>query len=465
MTDNNSHSIKRWRRQAIKQFLLSLNIKSQKELADLCGIAPANICRILNGETLPGNKLGPKLCKGIRTKAEGLSYSETVDRVTNGLNCLWRKLAEIEGKKIYKVISEETVDLWKSMYKEELLYSTNWFSNDLGIGEFIDCNGTSIGLEPWLRLFENYGIKFDFNRLSIDKRIIEPRLPAYASALESGVQNNEYDLVKRNFAVSRYILCIFSYHQLVEDISKWLIGQSVEHCDWNTFFMASSSLTWFHTLSRRHSNNYLSSLRQARALQNLAWNRLNDVDSLKDIDIDVIAILSELNLRVPLRLYRVSEDEFSLADFDKLFTESEGMLLQGFEFNQSLDRRMKERFLMALHYQKALYYYLLGRYSYSERLFQGILQKAGLMGWDRLIAATNSWLAKIACCQGDNRSCLSILDEMSGDAGPSEQDTLTKRDAISYLIRAEVFEHLSQDYEARRLREIVARNYSFVRLW
>lgn len=165
------------------------------------------------------------------------------------------------------------------------------------------------------------------------------------------------------------------------------------------------------------------------------WNLIKTdnqyIQNLPPDEIDTLAILCELRLRIAIRLYEKQIQSLTVQEFDFLMKESEEMFHQPISLG-TLNPRLNMRYQIPLEYQSGIFMHHMANYTGSQKVFESISKSANLIGWIRVEEAAYSWLATLFYKMGDHEMCSKNLSKINAIYLPKR--TIIKEKLYSSII-------------------------------
>jgi hypothetical protein len=260
--------------------------------------------------------------------------------------------------------------------------------------------------------------------------------PQLRKVLHLAIEYGLYKEVKELFFEIRHLLQATGLTQDRIYLASWLRRLASERCDFGTMYLAISSLVWSYTSSGCHHDldkaselwECLSSfLAEMSDPQKNSQVRNNLIERLgKSLYAELIIDIYENGARLSVR--RKNFDD--VTHYVKTGKEEISFLAQ-MEF---ISPRLKERFDIAFSYHEGVASYIKGEYSKSQEIFDDIIYRSRLIGWNRVVKGAKSWLATLAMQCNEYDICEEILAEIL----ENESIQTNKRDGICHLIKAQL---------------------------
>ncbi len=423
----NRQQQKAWRDKVIAR----LGFKDMAALARAAGVNDGDLSGISRGTRKPSNAVAHKLILAIRdcNYQKGWNYAEAALYFQDTFNYLRGYYAQQRGEKAV-FIDEEDILKWYDSY----LYCTSQQQEDFAEPLSIIAASTSVGesLSYLLESLKNWKMKHDFDLLGKKKYrfqhnkafIIKPTL--YRAMKEE----QYYEQIKAIYTEIRHIAYLCGAFELVQSMSYWLRDQAKQRHDIQTEVKTKVTIAWMQT-----SFNSTQSLQDAKQLVQAVNGIVSASSFLAEVsaeDMDVIATLAELRMRLEIRLAQKCYLPLSLERFNKLSEESEVLLCSPASFH-ALPTRLQSRYTIPLDYQYGVYLHSLRDYEGAQLKFESIVARANRIGWIRIEQAAYSWLAESFEKMGDRENCCAMLEKMT-------VPYLPKRQLIRANIRANIAE-------------------------
>lgn len=368
----------------------ALGFKSLRSLADAADVNNGTFSGIYRGKRSLNDSDADKLIEAIRYQ-NGWSYLETANRLVEVLNFLQNHLAHFCGTRV-RELTDNDAKKWTCDYRERMKQSQshlpeplNFENNHLPVKE---------QLQRVLDYLKEWEMKHDYGYLDKVQRAFHKKYSdAILPTIKQGMNDKDcYELVTQIYNHVRYIAHLCHEFDFVVEMSTWFIKQTKHNGDDHVRVNALATYAW-----ELSSQNTPSTLEKAQTHVREAWTIANSSAFLEQITpegMDVLALLTELRLRLTIRLFKDRYSSLRSIDFDNMLTESRKLLKKP-ESWQELSSRLKMRYELALDYQHAVYLYHLGEYNQSLLIFKAIRERTNLMGWIRVEQAALSWIASI----------------------------------------------------------------------
>ena len=420
--ENNGDKLRCKKRKVIQDIVEDLGFKNEAELARASGIDQGNLNRILTGEVSLTDLRASQICWAIFDKNchQGFTYSDCAMHLADIINYSRSHIANLEGKNPRARITDNDVNRWINDYKEKRKKRRSIEQRSLNSN-----SKDHVKSREYTEVMEYtklWKFKHDFDLPNIVQQRFKTNLPIFSNFLYQGMNENNYQEVKEVFKNIRHIAHLCGAKDLVLDVSLWLGEQSTNCGDMSTCILAESSLAWSYASRTKEKE-----LTLARDIMEEAWESLEDIKFFMQTDADVIAILSELKLRIPIRLYLLKKQHLSEGKFGELWHQSSHMLDKLLQ-DRALEPRLKERFKIALQYQHGIYCYLTQQYEKAIEKFTYIAKRTNLIGWTRVEQGAYSWLVTLTEKIGNRDACLEYLEKI--DEERANQKRLDIRDSM-----------------------------------
>lgn len=404
----------------------TLGFSSFSELTEKSGIPPGNMSRICRGIDGLSDRNAHKLIEAIfnRNYQKGWDYLESAIQLAESLNFLRSHSGHFEERDV-RLIEDEDVKRWYCYYLETLKSTQTNLDKQLEIIRI--SSDTKTNLENTLALLKSWNMKHDFYYLDHVKDKFKQSKSIIIPSIKRGMAENFYENIKAIFTEIRHIAHLCEEFEFVTEMSEWLIKTFSSTEDIYTQIKAKTTLAWTFT-----SNGQRQNLCRAQVLTQELWRVITDDDFIESMpceDIDVIAILCELRLRLPIRLYEKEMRSLTDDKFNNLFQDSR-RIIKKIKKLESLELRLKLRFEIPLLYQKGIYLYRKERYEDSRKEFKRVACCANLIGWGRVEQAAYSWLATASEKIGEKDLCLTYLGKIDGKHLPKISKRLCIRDKL-----------------------------------
>ena len=275
----------------------------------------------------------------------------------------------------------------------------------------------------------------------------------------------EYDLYEEIRDLFFEIRNLLQWTGRIEEriyFSAWLQRKASEKGDIGAMYVAMSSLAWSYTSSGCRQNlDKASELWKDLALclanidssSNFKKNLKNSLG--ENLYSELMMDIHENGVRIAIRLRQIDDAEYYIKKgrerISSLFRE------------ELILRRLEVRFMVAFQYHEGITYYLKHNYTQAEKIFEDILSRARLIGWDRVIKGARSWLATLAIELKKYDKCNEILSGITEDYPVLPN----KRDGFCLLLKAQLSdiqgqkdEKLASEERAFRVFERISENSS-----
>lgn len=414
----------------IKKSLEELNFRTLSEFAEKSGINLGSISRIMRGFLGISDKNAHKMILATINQncSQGLNYLEAAVLVAESLNFSRGHVSNLENRN-FTPIMDEDVERWYKKHIEILE------SSQLVLDTKLEITATEGNPEFSLahihKFLKSWKMKHDFDHLDKVKfHFSQNKSFIINFGIRPGMEQGLYLPVKDVFMEIRHIAHLCGEFEIIRETCQWLIDKSSYETDIKTHMMAKVTLAWTLTSSRESKD-----LRKAQKLVRETWQRVDThyIQLLSPNEIDTLAILCELRLRLAIRLNEQRSDyELSSGEFQNLFDESKEML-QSIENVHQLEPRLKTRYEIPINYQKGIFLRRIKNYRESQKEFAKISESANLIGWKRVEEAAYSWLATLSFEVGDHELCLNYLLKIKSDYLPKRM-----------LIREKLYTYIAQ---------------------
>jgi hypothetical protein len=414
---------KHQRREIIDEAIKHLGFKNEAEFAQKCNLNQGALNKILKGQTRLTDKSADILCTAIYEKNwdQGWSYSKCGSELKEAINYIWWNLEYIEKKEKPKRIEENDVLRWIERHNAILKKKLNTQTQSI---DFVPNNPNFIIKQSELKenhkkiisVIKDWGMKYDFDLPHITQCTFKTNLPAIDNFIQQIIEQELYEPVREVFTEIKYIAHLCGAKDLVIKVSEWLIQHSQNRQDMPTEIMAKSMLAWSYT-------SYIEEtyLNRAKDITDKAWNLLSDYNILSKIDPDVVAIFCELKLRIPIRLYLHQNQRLPVNQFEILKNQSDAMMSKLLDCC-SLEKRLIDRFQIALKYQHGIYYFLIQEDKKAIKEFEDIANNADYIGWKRVAAGAYSWLGTLYEKKKDIEKCIKYWKKIDDNANCKRLD-------------------------------------------
>jgi hypothetical protein len=395
-----------------RQAMDALGFFTPRELANKSGLHPATVSRILTGKTKRiGDETACRLIETIykQNVEEGYTAKDCIQLLVEVLEFSWCHCAHIyrEVEPFQQTITEGDILRWNILIRQRLFRHT--LPPGHCLHQFVASGDAQRNLEQLARFADSWSVKHDFNFQDKIEIEIGHHLSVIEAVIRQGIEQNLYLPLKEVFCKMQYALHLCGQFKLVLDVSQWLLDKSVEHEDLPMNLRAKVMLAWTLTSSKNEGNYD----RAAKLIQNSceSINQIGNLQSLKLDDMDVIAILSELILRLPLRIQMNGGRKLSTKQFTKISSQAR-TLLGEIEHLHVCPENLKIRYQIPLEYQTGIYFFLKNDYDNALSHFRSVSRQADLIGWQRISIASYSWLASINIKLNNPEECKQYLEQM-----------------------------------------------------
>ncbi|MBE7386258.1 MAG: hypothetical protein F6J95_033320 [Leptolyngbya sp. SIO1E4] len=408
-----------------------LGFDSFSELTEKSGIYPGNMSRISRGINSLTDENAHKLVEAVlnRNYQKGWTYLESAIQVADNFNYLRGYCGYLEGRDI-KRIEDTDVERWHCNYLKALEAAHSNVDKQLEIIRF--SSDTKVSLENILEFLEEWNMKHDFYYLDRVKKKFKQSTSIVIPKIRRGMEENLYTEIKTIFTEIRHVAHLCEEFEIVEEMSEWLISTHSSSKDSITEIKAKITLAWVLTSNGQRQNLY-----KAQGLVKQLWPVVTAHGFLNNFphgDMDAIAILCELRLRLAIRLYEREMRPLTDKKFEKLMFDSR-VIVEKIKSFESLEPRLKIRFELPLHYQSGIYFYRKERYEEAINEFNHVAHYANLIGWGRIEQAAYSWLATASYKIGERDSCLEYLKKIDKKHLPKTPKRLCIRDKLYLEIK------------------------------
>lgn len=390
------------------QASIALGFPSMNALANNAGIHSGSLVGVYSGKRPLSDDNADKLIHAIRYK-NGWSYLESAFQLAGVLNFLQHHRAHLHETPV-REISDSDVKRWHRNYLKEIAQSRNSSSKALDI-ESLQLPTPEL-LKKVLDYLTTWDMKHDFDHLDkMQESFCEKYSQLIVPAIKRGMQeSNCYDLLKQIYSAIRYIAHLCEKIDFVMELSTWFLKKSQHNGDMQVRVSALGTLAW--ELSKQNTE---SSLERARKNVEEAWQIANSslfLEQLNPEDMDIMALLTEVRLRLEICLHKESDSSLHSIDFENLVCESKTLLNKARSW-MAVSPRLKLRYELPLDYQYGVYLYHLGEYDQSYCRFEALVRKTNVMGWTRVEQAAYSWIATIHEAQKNRIELSKVLKKIN----------------------------------------------------
>lgn len=382
----------------------ALGFTSLSAIATAAGINVGTWSHIYNGTRLLNDQLANKLIEAIRFQ-NGWSYKEAAYQLVAVITLMQEQLTHVNGRHSGKLTSCD-VKRWLYSYRKRMERSESRLPEPLNP----DDQNLSVNeqLRKILDYLKEWGMKHDYGYVDKVQRAFHDEYSDFIlPTIRQGMRRDDcYELVKQIYNHIRYIAHLCHEFDFVVEMSTWFIQQSKHNGDKHVKVNALTTYAW--ELSSQNTRN---SLEKAQNCVREAWLIASSNAFLEQITpegMDVLALLTELRLRLTIRLSQNREASVKATNFEKVLDGSKELLKKPKSW-QKLSSRLKERYGLALDYQHAVYLYHQEEYNQSQLIFRHIKDRTNLMGWIRVEQAALSWIVSILKATGNRDELAKIL--------------------------------------------------------
>lgn len=378
-----------------RQAMDALGFFTPRELANKSGLHPATVSRILTGKTKRiGDETACRLIETIykQNVEEGYTAKDCIKLLIEVLEFSWCHCAHIyrEVEPFQQTITESDILRWNVLVRQRLFRHT--LPPGHCLHQFVASENVQRNLEQLVRFADSWSVKHDFNFQDKIEIEIGHHLSVIETIIRQGIEQNLYSSLKEVFSRMQYALHLCGQFKLVLDVSQWLLDKAIEHEDFPMNLRAKVMLAWTLTSSKNEEN-----YRRAEKLIQSSCESITQVGNLQSLkldDMDIIAILSELIIRLPLRIQMNGGRKLSTKQFAKLSKQAR-KLLGEIENTHVCPENLRIRYQIPLDYQTGIYFFLKKDYDNALTYFRSVSREANLIGWQRISIASYSWLASI----------------------------------------------------------------------
>lgn len=413
-----ARQVQKQKREIQKKAVNELGFQSLSELAEKSEISESNISRIFGGRIGLTDDKAHKLIETIKQQnyTEGWDARQCASRLAEVLDYVRNHLAYLNRREVPPEINDEDVNRWHNNYVEKLQKKQHNF--DDGFDMIKTTRNVDENLRAILDFSKSWIMKHDFSYLSKVESIFRRNQPIIISNMRQGMEQGLFGDIKNIFTEIRHIAHLCDAFDFVTQMSEWLIKHSIAYGDMCTYVKAKSTLAWTLTSTREEEKLY-----EAQNLTKQAWELLKNPEVLNQIDsknADVVAIICELMLRIPVRLHMNGDRSLAREDFEFFKSESQRTMDRYKELH-TLDCRLEKRYQIPLEYQNGIYLYLQRNYQEAKEEFESIAYSSNLIGWVRVEKGAYSWLATLTEKIGDIEACRKCLAKIDEQARPKRQ--------------------------------------------
>lgn len=374
-----------------RNVVISWGFKNPADLARQAKMNPSNLSRILRGEINLSHKAARQLTEAIyqRNKyANAWSYWQVIVSLYEGINY---------SRSHYAHHNKSDLPEWLDIANAERLHSE--FFHILPSQEayqVINLNFRDRGLTLSEELVEilsfvkEWSMKHDFDYTDKLEHMFKSNFCTIDQCLGEALKQDLFDEVLAIFTEIRHVAHLCGAFPLVEKLARWLITQSNFRKEPLASLKAKVSLAWTLT-SRREEGALLEANQIVQEIFESSHMCFSHVDAS---DLDVIAILAELNLRIPIRMFQTGLASLDQEEFSMFFSQSKNLLEEELVRNP-VDLRFIYRYRIPLQYQTGVFWFQKGRLDQSEMIFQEVANQSNLIGWQRVEQGAYLWLASI----------------------------------------------------------------------
>lgn len=412
----------KWRANALAE----LGFGSFSELSKKSKIHEGTISKISRGILGLADEKAHMLIEAVinQNYHDGITYQEGACKVADAFNYLRNHFSHYESRKA-KQIGDKDVYRWcyKHFKRQEAAQAD--------LDEHLEIIKTSTDTKESLKYISDFlkrwEMKHDFGHFDKVKDKFNSNKLFIIPHIEKGMKSNFYSDIEAIFTDIWRIAHLCEEFGIVTIMSDWLITRSSDLNDIQTEVKAKVALAW--TLTSSPFSRERCNLFQAQELVKALWKMVKRDDFLEYIspkNMDIIAVLCELRLRLAIRLYVQKLRPLPVEKFYELLEDSRNLLMESRKFD-SLDPRLKTRYELPLNYQNGIYLKIIGKYEEALKKFKGIAYDANLIGWIRVEQASYSWLATVFYKLENYDLCRNFLSKIDAEYLPKR---LVIRDRI-----------------------------------
>ena len=381
------------------QASVALGFPSTNALAKIADIHSSTLVDVYSGTRPLSDENADKLTKAILYQ-NGWNYLDSAFQLAGVLNFLQHHRAYLHQTPV-REISDSDVKRWHRNYLQEIAQSRNSSSKAL------DLESLQLSTPELLKKVLDYLMNCDKMQESFCEKYSQLIVPA----IKRGIQEIDcYNLLKRIYSEIRYIAHLSEKIDFVTELSKWFLKKSQRNGDIQVRVSALGTLAWELTKQNTKGN-----LEHAKKIVDEAWKLVNSrlfLEQLCPEDMDIMALLTEVRLRLVICLNKESDFSLKRVDFEELVRESRALLRKAKSWDV-VSPRLKLRYELPLDYQHGVYLHYLGEYDQSRRKFENLVEKTNVMGWIRVEQAAYSWIATIHEAQDNRIELSSVLEKIN----------------------------------------------------
>lgn len=406
-----------------KKGAAELGFSSFTELSKKSGVGSGTLSQIYRGLRPVSLENSKQLISAVQDRnfQKGWSYRKSAAEFAEIMNFTRYRYAHEQGIEAAKVraITDSEVNSWFQYYSQRIISKRVDPSERFKIARLVDnTEGTLIEL---LRAMRSWKMKHDFDLSDWVQQSFNENRFILVPTVYSAMQNEScYDLVRDIYTECLYTAHLCGAQEFVKNVSEWLAEQAALRGDVITNAKAKLTLAWI--LSNKKTRRDLECAQQYLGE---VWFTATETDFLKHVpesDIDIVAMLAEAYLRMPIRLYEVGLAPLHEINFENR-TKKSNWLLDNARLFPSLSRRLQQRYRIPIRYQRGIYFYRIGRYDQSLVSFRSLLEPVETIGWIRLEQAVYTWMGTLYKTLNDEHKLNEVMSKIN-------VEYLTKRQKI-----------------------------------
>ena len=369
-----------------------LGFSSFTQLAKISEISSGTLTHVYKGERGLSKANSIKLISAVHGKKckEGWNIKRTIAEIVEALNFCRSQYAAERGVQAV-LLGEAEIEVLFSNYCDWIISKQGDTSERLKIAILAD-NPEDTLTRILLRM-KSWKMKHDFDLADRVQQSFRDNRAILVSTVHLAMEENVlYELIRDTYKEYLYTAHLCGECDFIREVSEWLVERAAIEGDEFTYVKAKLTIAWL-----------LSNERQPRTLQRAqecveeVWSIISETDFLKHVlpdDVDIVAMLAEMNLRLPIRLSEAGLLSLDTVDFDCMVKTSNN-LLDRTRHLPVVNRRLQQRYRIPIRYQHGIYHYRIGSLRTALASFQSIIDPVEMLGWIRLEQAIYTWMATI----------------------------------------------------------------------
>ena len=389
-----------------------LGFSSFTQLANVAGISSGTLSHIYKGQRGVSEENSRKLITAIQDQQckEGWNHKRAAAELAAVIN-FSRHQYSAETKTTVKTISESEIQVWFQYYCTWTLSKQGDPSERLKIALLSD--NTEDTLTEILRRMRSWKMKHDFDLSDrVQQSFRDNRAILVATVRSAMAENGLYELVRDTYREYLYTAHLCGECEFIKDVSEWLVEQAALEGDICTQVKAKVTLAWLLSNERTQET-----LQRAQEYLEEVWSIVNRTEFLRHLpsdDMDVVAMLAEIHLRIPIRLSEAGLASLREVDFNNMVKDSNALLDRTRQF-PIVHPRLQKRYRIPIRYQHGIYFYRIGNYKEALSSFKSIIDPVEMLGWIRLEQAIYTWMATIHKALSDDESFRDVMSKIDNE--------------------------------------------------